>query len=73
MTILTTILAYLMIYLPPLIAAYFVYRWQRKKQARTREKNSVLLYLLPFIAFTVVTLIWSGLLYWFSGGLPSQQ
>ncbi len=69
----TIFLAYLMIYLPPLVSAYFVYRWQRKKQAQVREKNWILLYLLPFIAFTLVTFVWSGLLYWISGELPYQQ
>lgn len=70
-----TFFTYVMIYAPPLIGAFFCYRWQKRKQETARQKNMVLLYLLPFIVFTVISLVWSGLLYlvarWLSGPLPS--
>jgi len=57
------ILTYVIIYGPPLLAGYFYYRHQKKKQAELHQHNLVFLYLIPFIIFTVVSLLWSGALY----------
>ena len=57
------ILTYVLIYGPPLLAGYFFYRRQKKKQEELHHNNPFMRYLVPFIVFTVVSLLWSGALY----------
>ena len=57
------ILTYLIIYAPPLLVGFLYYRRQKKKQDEMHQRNPVMLYLVPFIIFTGVSLLWSGLLY----------
>ena len=42
---------------------YLYYRHQRKKQEDAHRNNWLFRYLLPFIIFTVASLVWSGLLF----------
>jgi hypothetical protein len=57
------ILTYVIIYGPPLLVGYLYYRHQKKKQEDAHRNNWLFRYLLPFIIFTVASLLWSGLLF----------
>ena len=57
------LLTYVLIYGPPLLCGFLYYRSRKKKLAETNNANPVQLYLVPFIVFTIVSLLWSGLLY----------
>ena len=57
------LLTYVIIYGPPLLGGYLFYQRQKKKQDELHERNLVMLYLVPFIMFTVFSLLWSGLLF----------
>lgn len=54
------ILAYTLMYLPPLLGAFFVYRHQKKKQDELhRPIGWVRLYLIPFICWSVFNILWN--------------
>ena len=56
----TTILAYTLMYLPPFLGAFFVYRHQKKKQDELhRPIGWVRLYLIPFICWSVFNIVWN--------------
>lgn len=57
------ILSYLLMYGPPLVCGYLYYRHEKKKQDRMHQKNYIMLYLVPFVVFTVMNILWSMLLY----------
>ena len=54
---------YLLIYGPPLLCGFLYYRKRKKKLAETGNSTPVQLYLVPFIVFTIISLLRSGLLY----------
>ena len=55
-----TILAYIILFLPPLVGAYFVYRHQKKKQDELhRPIGWVRLYLIPFICWSAFNIVWN--------------
>ena len=54
---------YVIIYGPPLLVGYLYYRHQKKKQDAAHQNNWLFRYLIPFIIFTITSIVWSGLLY----------
>ena len=66
------ILTYVLIYGPPLLVGYLFYRRRKKRLEETRTNSPLQLYFVPFIVFTIASLLWSGLLfgisYFFSQG-----
>ena len=56
----TILLAYSLMYLPPLIGAFLVYRRQKKKQDELhRPIGWVRLYLIPFICWSAFNIVWN--------------
>lgn len=53
-------LAYALMYLPPLLGAYFVYRHQKKKQDELHLPIGwIRLYLIPFICWSAFNIVWN--------------